>query len=209
MKLTELFEARNEPTQGRVVAIYPGRFQPPTPAHVWVYKALVGKFGANNVYISMSDSMNPETSPLSYDERKMIFTKLLGVPENKIIKVTRQYNTEDVAKVVDIDKQTALIFAVGQKDMTDNPRFKFTKDSYVQNFYDRKASPELTPYTDHMYIMALPTQKFNLGDKAAKSATQLRKLFKQLNTEGKKRLFVEIYGKFDASIFNVLRQKLA
>ena len=209
MRLIELFEARNETSQGRVVAIYPGRFQPPHPAHAWAYKTLVGKFGMNNVYISMSDATNPETSPLSYDDRKLIFTKLLGVPNDKIIKVSRQYNADEVAKVVDIDKQTALIFAVGQKDMINNPRFKFTKDSYVQDFYNRKATPVLTPYTEHMYVMALPTQKFKIGDVVAKSATKLREQFKQLNIEGKKRLFVEIYGKFDASIFNILRQKLS
>jgi phosphopantetheine adenylyltransferase len=41
----------------RIVAIYPGRFQPPTSNHYKVYQYLAKKFGKNNVYISTSNKM--------------------------------------------------------------------------------------------------------------------------------------------------------
>ena len=206
MKLSELFESNNTQSEGRAVVIYPGRFQPPTPGHIWGYKTLVGKFGRNNVYIAMTGYTDPEKSPLSYDDRKLIFTKLLGVPEDKIIKVSNQYNTDNVKKVIDLNKQTALIFAISQKDMNDNPRFKFTQDSYMQDFHNRKSLPILEPYTEHAYIMTFPTRTFSVGTGKANSATRIRKLFRTLDTAGKKRLFIEIYGKFDASTFEILRQ---
>src|ERR1019366_7928610 len=101
MKLRELFEDKGQQAD-KVVTILAGRFQPPHSGHLHGYLGLVNKFGANNVYITMSDKINPDTSPFSYDERKEIFTNLLGVPSEKIIKVVRQYNVEELANKMNL-----------------------------------------------------------------------------------------------------------
>lgn len=213
MRLVELFEKALPTWQSKpdrkIVVIFPGRFQPPHTGHLKDYNALVGKFGANNVYISMTDKYDTELSPFTYDERKNIFVKLLNVPADKIIKVSRQYNVEDISKVLDLNPETVVIFAVGKKDMLNNPRFKFTSTSYVQDFYNIKSSPELEPFSERMYILTIPTHIFKATDKLKiKSASAFRKLFKSLNLEGKRRLFEVVYHKFDATIFNVFVQKL-
>ena len=44
-----------EAVKPRVVAIYPGRFQPMGKHHFTAYKHLVSKFGAKNVFVATSN----------------------------------------------------------------------------------------------------------------------------------------------------------
>ena len=157
MKLSELFETKQTTGVNRVIAVLCGRFQPPTPAHIAAYKQLATKFGPQNTYISMTSALNPEKSPLTYDERKQIFVKLLGVPADKVINVKNQYNVEQIAKLLQLSDDTAIVFAVGQKDMEENPRFSVkSSESYIQKY---KAGEE-TSYLDHMFIDVIDTKKF-------------------------------------------------
>jgi nicotinamide mononucleotide adenylyltransferase len=206
MKLKELFESEAK----NLVVILPGRFQPPHPGHLHGYLQLVNKFGSNNVYITMSEKTNPKTSPLLYDERKEILTKLLGIPADKIVQVTKQYNVNELVKNMNLSDDTAVIFAVCKKDAAERQFTTKTKKdgspSYMKKY--NKEEP-LESYKDHSYIVEYPTTKFELNGKKIKSASQIRKIFKNLNTTQKKKLFKSIYGNSDERIFHTFMQKLA
>ena len=61
----------------RIVAIYPGRFQPAGSHHVKTYDWLVKKFGANNVFIATSD-VTGDKSPFTFAEKKKILMNILN-----------------------------------------------------------------------------------------------------------------------------------
>ena len=111
----------------------------------------------------MSDKVNPDSSPFSYDERKEIFTKLLGVPSDKIIKVVRQYNVEELANKMNLSDDTALIFAISKKDSAENRfsigRTKEGSDSYMMQYKD----DFVVPFMTHAYVIEYPTTKFFLN----------------------------------------------
>lgn len=205
MKLKELFDedAKN------LVVILPGRFQPPHPGHLNAYQQLVDKFGANNVYITMSEKTDPKISPFSYDEKKEILTKMLGIPTDKIIQVRKQYNVKELVNNMNLDKDTAIIFAVCKKDAAERQFTKLNKDgseSYMKKY--NKSEP-LEPYMDHSYIIEYPATKFELNGKHINSASEIRKIFKNLNTTQKKKLFKNIYGNNNERIFHTFVNKLA
>jgi len=49
----------------RIIAVYPGRFQPFGPHHAKAFNWLQDQFGAENAYIVTSDKVKPPKSPLS------------------------------------------------------------------------------------------------------------------------------------------------
>jgi nicotinamide mononucleotide adenylyltransferase len=206
MKLKELFEGE----ANNLVVILPGRFQPPHPGHLHGYLQLVNKFGADNVYITMTEKTNPKTSPFLYDERKEILIKLLGIPSDKIIQVTRQYNVDQVVKNLNLSKNTAVIFAVCKKDAADRRFTTGTKKDGTES-YMRKFNKEdgIKDYTEHSYIVEYPTTRFEINGKKIKSASEIRNLFRNLGLPQKKKLFKSIYGHFDESIFHMFMEKLA
>jgi len=207
MKLQELFEDTNQQAN-KIIAVLPGRFQPPHVGHLHGYLGLVKKFGANNVYITMSDKINPDTSPFSYDERKEIFTKLLGVPSDKIIKVVRQYNVDELSRTMNLQDDTALVFAISKKDAAEN-RFSIGKKEDGSDSYMMKYKNDFVlPFTEHAYVEEYSTKKFSFGKLSIDSATQLRELFRKISMKKKKELFIEMYGVFDERIFKVFLDRL-
>lgn len=199
MLLEEIFDTNK-------IVLYPGRFQPPHPGHIFGYHYLCKKFGSDNVYITMTNVIDNEKSPFSFSERKEIFNSLLFVPKNKILQVKRQYNVEDIQQLFKLTEDFSFIFAVSQKDMQSNARFNFTKTSYWQEFKDGKP---LAPSKNHGHIITYPTKKFTINNQNINSASQFRELFRNAkSTSDKKKLFVEIYGKYDMKLFHLFLEKL-
>ena len=101
MKLTEAINKQ------RVVAIYPGRFQPAASHHIAAYQNLVAKFGAANVYVATSNATGPK-SPFSFVEKKKIISAA-GVPSSKIVKVKNPYRAEEITSKF-VPKTAAALF---------------------------------------------------------------------------------------------------
>ena len=111
-----------EQDQKRVIAIYPGRFQPMGQHHYQTYKALADKFGVENTFIATSNVMDPtKGSPLSFNEKRRIAVEH-GVPGDKIILTRNPYQADEITDGFD-PGNTAVVFAVGGKDMRESPRF--------------------------------------------------------------------------------------
>jgi len=54
----------------KVIAVYPGRFQPMGRHHAATFKWLQDKFGKENTYIVTSDKVEMPKSPLNFQEKK-------------------------------------------------------------------------------------------------------------------------------------------
>jgi hypothetical protein len=175
------------------VVVYGGRFQPFHKGHKKVYDALVSKFGSKNVYIATSDVQDGDKSPLSFNDKKEIATKLFGIPSSKFVKVKQPYQPVEILRGYD-DTTTALIVAVGEKD-----------DSRLGGNYFKPYTNDknLKGYAVNAYVFSqLPSNSFG--------ATDVRNMFRnnRMGGERKQKEFEKFFGKFDKAIYTKLITKL-
>jgi len=193
----------------KIIAIYGGRFHPFHKGHKAVYDSIAKKFGENNTFICTSNKTGPG-SPFTFKEKRAMML-LAGVPGKAIKQETSPYKPENTLSGVSPD--TAVIFAVGQKDMDENPRFKpgLKKDgtpTYYQPI-DNKKIEELEGYEKHGYLIVAPTVNFTVLGAPASSATQLRDQYKTLDDEQRKEFITDLFGSYNEVIQQVLDTRLA
>jgi hypothetical protein len=175
------------------IVVYGGRFQPFHKGHKKVYDALVSKFGSKNVYIATSDVQDGDKSPLSFNDKKEIATKLFGIPSSKFVKVKQPYQPVEILRGYD-DITTALIVAVGEKD---DARLG---GNYFKPYTNDK---NLKGYAVNAYVYsALPSNSFG--------ATDVRNMFRnnRMGGERKQKEFEKFFGKFDKAIYTKLIKAL-
>jgi len=194
-----------------IIVVYPGRFHPFHLGHKASYDYLVKKYGANNVYIATSDVQAPVTSPFTYADKVAMMTKL-GIPAGHIVKVKNPYQAKEITDSLPDPKNTALIFALSEKDMQgDGARFKFgTKKngepSYMQPMPE--SLKQLQPLTKHAYVEVTPTVNFKVQGVDASSASQIRKLYQETNDAGRTAIITDLYGHPDPELQDIFDQKL-
>ena len=197
--------ALNEQDQKRVIAIYPGRFQPMGRHHYATYKALADQFGAENTFIVTSNKMGPK-SPLDFEEKKKIMVAH-GVPADKIVMSRNPYQAVELTKNFD-PATTAVVFAVGGKDMRDSPRFAnldgMTKKGTPAYYKTYRPGEELIGLDKHGYIAVAPHVEIDVPGFGEMSGTTLRKALKGASQED----FKTIMGFYNQEIYDILQGKL-
>jgi hypothetical protein len=197
--------ALNEQDQKRVIAIYPGRFQPMGRHHYATYKALAEQYGAENTFVVTSNKTGPK-SPLDFEEKKKIMVAH-GIPADKIVMTRKPYVAEEVTQNFDPDA-TAVVFAVGGKDMRESPRFAnldgFTKKGTPAYYKTYKPGEELVGLGKHGYIAVAPHVEIDVPGFGEMSGTTLRKALKGATPED----FQSIMGFYNQEIYDILQGKL-
>ena len=197
--------ALNEQDQKRVIAIYPGRFQPMGRHHYATYKALADQYGAENTFVVTSNKTGPK-SPLDFEEKKKIMVAH-GIPADKIVMTRKPYVAEEVTQNFDPDA-TAVVFAVGGKDMRESPRFAnldgFTKKDTPAYYKTYKPGEELVGLGKHGYIAVAPHVEIDVPGFGEMSGTTLRKALKGATPED----FQSIMGFYNQEIYDILQGKL-
>ena len=195
----------------KVFIIYPGRFHPFHAGHKGVYNYLSTKFGGNDVYITTTGVVELPKSPFTFDEKKEMMVAT-GIPANKILNVKNNYNLQSVSSQIPINvERDSIIFAVSQKDMAEDPRFKnFVKKdgspSYLQPM--PKNESKLEPAIKHGYLITVPTTDFTVLGLPARSASQLRSQYSTLKPEQQKAFIVDLFGSYNPKIHAILNNKL-
>ena len=197
--------ALNEEDEKRVIAIYPGRFQPMGRHHYATYKALADQFGAENTFIATSNKMGPK-SPLDFEEKKKIMVAH-GVPADKIVMTRNPYQALEITKDFDPDA-TSVVFAVGGKDMRESPRFAnldgFTKKGTPAYYKTYKPGEELVGLGKHGYITVAPHVEIDVPGFGEMSGTTLRQALNGATPED----FETIMGFYNQEIYDILQGKL-
>lgn len=194
----------------RTVVIYPGRFQPAHLGHKAVYDQLVKQFGEPNVFIATSNVQSPTSSPFSFDEKLQMFAKM-GVPVGKVALVKNPYQSQEIVDQIPDRDDTALVFAVGAKDMEgDEARFRFgtKKDGSLSYMQPYPRDGKLKPMSKHAYVMTAPTVNFRVRGQDANSATQVRKMYASGNDSDHKQIIQDLYGQLDTGIEAMFDKKL-
>jgi Cytidylyltransferase-like len=205
MFLENLFEA----PQHKVVVIYPGRFSPFHKGHKSVYDSLVKRFGVDNVWIATSDKVEPPRSPFSFAD-KLEMMKLAGIDPLRVLQTTQPYRVPEFMAKLDASK-VVLIFAISEKDMAEDPRFKFgvKKDgspTYLQPFPGDVSKCEMAD--KHGYLTTVPTVEFTVMGQPMKSASAFRANFAKADPKTKKAMATDLFGKLNTSVFNLMKGKI-
>ena len=202
-----LFGALNEARETkRVILIYAGRFQPMGRHHVETFRNLQKRFGEDNTFIVTSDKVSPPKSPLNFKDKKQVMM-LHGIPEDSIVQSRTPYKPDELMSRFD-PANTAIVYAVGDKDMRENPRFSigFKKSgglTYFQSFEDNIGS--LDNFLEHGYLVKAPHVSLDVPGIGEMSGTSLRQALAAADPE----TFQSIMGWFDENTYNMLKDKFS
>lgn len=190
--------------EGKLVVIYPGRFQPAHKGHAQVYRTLVEQYPDADVYVATSAKVD-EKSPFSFEERKFALEKA-GVPGDKIVQVVSPYVAKEITLKYN-DTKDRLIYAVSEKDID---RFSYgpKKDGSPSYFQKLKDAKELQPLGEKGYIAIAPVFPFKVLGKTVTGATQIRDMYKHVSEPERKQIIIDLYGRFDRAIYNLFNKKL-
>lgn len=181
----------------RIVVIYAGRFQPFHAGNYKVYKQLGHQFGPKNVFLAVSDKLQPpETSPLTFENKKYIISKMFPISEQKVHEVKDVTFPEEVLS--HFDKQsTAFILVLSDSDVP-----VVASNDYFHLYV--KGSP-VEPLTRAGYYMPVPNQTVSLGN-AKVPMNQLGNIFSspKLSDDAKHELFHQLYGRDDDEALDML-----
>ena len=205
MFIYDLFESASYAT----LVIYPGRFQPWHKGHKAVYDFLVKKFGLANVFVASSNKVEPPRSPFNFSDKTQ-FMNLTGVTSDHIVETRDPYKALEIVEKYE-PTTTRLIFAVSEKDMATDPRFKFgsKKDGSPTYFQPMPTDTNtMVSLSQHGYIMTVPTFNFTVLGEPMQSATQVREQFVNADEETQKRIVVDLFGRFDPHILSLMQHKL-
>jgi len=199
--LNELVEEQGK----RVIAIYPGRFQPMGRHHFQTYQALAQEFGIENTFVATSNKTGPK-SPLNFEEKKSIM-RAHGIPESQVVETRNPYQALEITERFD-PANTAVVFAVGGKDMREDPRFAnldgFTKKGTPAYYKTFRPGEELVGLDQHGYITVAPHVEIDVPGYGEMSGTTLRQALKNSTPEE----FETIMGFFDQEVYDILQGKL-
>ena len=197
--------ALQEQNDKRVIAIYPGRFQPMGRHHFQTFQALVDQFGLENTFVATSGVTGPK-SPLSFEEKKIIMMKH-GIPESQIVATRNPYQATEITERFE-PSGTSVGFAVGGKDMKESPRFSnldgLTKKGVPAYYKTYRAGKEMESLDKHGYMMVAPHVEINVPGYGEMSGTSLRQALKGATREE----FQAIMGWFDQESYDILQGKL-
>ncbi len=185
----------------KVIAVYPGRFQPFGPHHKKVFQSLQKKF--DDVYITTSNIKSPPRHPMNFKEKVRHMVKM-GIPKNKIIEKRVPYVANNLLKKFDSDK-TAVVYVFGAKDAG---RLKGGKKksgglTYYQDY--KKNKNNMVGYETHGYIYTAPHVKVS----GISSGTEIRRLLgsPKFGEESREIIFKKTFGYFDKGVYNMLTNK--
>jgi len=173
------------------VVVYSGRFQPFHKGHYATYQNLCKKFGKDKVFIGTSNKTDTQKSPFNFKEKKIIMTKMFGIPSNKIVEIKNPYAPTEILKQFD-EKTTGYISVVGEKD-----------EMRLGGKYFEKYKGKIEQgYKDKGYVYVSPSQSNPI------SGTNVRNWLSKGDEEQRKAGFLKAYPKFDEKIFKLITLKL-
>ena len=188
-------EQPKEEDNKNTIAIFSGRFQPFHAGHYSIYKSLVDKFGKDNVYVASSNVQDSVKSPFTFKDKKETMTRMFGIPTKNVVQVKDPYKPVEILSKVPDD--TKYVTAVSQKDAERLER----GGKYFKN-YNKVPDDKKKGYNDEGYFIVAPEMQLNVDGKNI-SGTQLRATFgsNMLSVPEKKKIFQQVYPKFDKDIF--------
>ena len=223
MFIQQLFEGEIK----RVIAIYPGRFQPFHLGHKEVFETLQAKFGMDNVFIGTSNKTDAVKSPFNFSDKLQLMTAA-GINNHHVIEVSSPYMPDDYIRAIGFNPaETVLIFAVGAPDLkrleVDAHYTALTPTGRPSKIPDGKSVGDPKPFKtfkslqdcetadQHQYVLIVNEREkkvvVNGKEFDASHGTQVRQLWNEVRNDPKAsaQVLQQLYGRATpelAHIFN-------
>ena len=205
----------------KIIAVYPGRFQPMGRHHKATYEWVVSNFGLENSFIVTSDKVCLPDSPFCFDDKERIAIAYGIQPSSfkneRVVYAPTRYNflkNED-------PETTAVVVVVGEKDLKDSydpktgkiekARFKkgvtldgVKKDGTPTYFKSYNPQDTLEGFYRHGYVIQAPHQSVDV-EGAEMSGSKLRK-FLPFATDKE---FGDVMGFEDPEARDIIRRRLS
>ncbi len=177
----------------KIVAVYPGRFQPFGPHHKETYDFLKKRF--DEVYIATSNKQGGNRHPMSFAQKRKHMIKM-GIPSKSIVQEKQPYIPKGLLSKYD-SESTAVVFAVGAKD-----EGRLSSGKYFKKY--RKNYMRLKGYEENGYTLQSPHVSVKVGGQEI-SGTTMRKLLgsEKYDLKLKKKFFKKMFGYFDQKTFDL------
>jgi len=203
----------------KMIAIYPGRFQPMGRHHAEVYKALLKDPRFDDVYIATSDKVDmtekdgTPMSPFNFEEKKLIAGGH-NIDPDKLVKTRNPYNATEITDA--LDPGTVVVYFVGCKDMEadprtcEKPRFPkellggFTKKGTPRYFRAFEGDEDLRGFKEHAYVGVAPHVDIEIPGFGEMCGTTCRKALKDADEQE----FEDIMGFYDQGVYDLIKSKL-
>jgi len=138
----------------KIIAVYPGRFQPMAKHHAETFQWLQSKYGVDNTFIVTSGKVDPPRSPFSFEEKQKIIN---AHGFDNVVQVRSPYRPVELLQDYD-EEDTAVVFLLGEKDAE-----RLSKGKYFQKLEGEPTEP----FKEHGYVLIAPhvsIPSINLGD---------------------------------------------
>ena len=176
----------------KLVAIYPGRFQPFGPHHKASYEFLKSRF--DEVYIVTSGKTGGARHPMNFAEKKKHMMRM-GIPGKAIKMENQPYIPKGLLSKFD-ENTTAAVFAVGAKD-----EGRLTSGKYFLPY--RQNYNRLKGFKEQGYTLEIPHTSIKIGGMEI-SGTTMRKLLSssKFDVKAKQKFFKQMFGYYDQKVFD-------
>jgi hypothetical protein len=164
----------------KIIAVYPGRFQPMAKHHAETFQWLQDKYGVDNTFILTSGKVDPPRSPFSFEEKQKIIN---AHGFNNVVQVRSPYRPVELLQNYN-EEDTAVVFLLGEKDAE-----RLSKGKYFQKLEGEPTEP----FKDRGYVLiaphvSIPTSNFadtSLYDEAETLSREMFEIDPSLSAEGR------------------------
>jgi len=182
----------------KIIAVYPGRFQPFGLNHYGAYTWLKEKFGEENTYIVTSNITNNSDCPFNFEEKKQIILQN-KIPEDKIVQVKNPYKAEELIAKFD-PYNTMIVFMLGEKDVE---RIRPIKKDGTPGYFQPYTPNIILPLSLHGFYLSSPTEYIH-PEYGKISGTLMRNLIPDLHPTN----FESLMGWWEPDLYYIIQNKL-
>ena len=186
--------------------------------HAEVYKKLQAEYPDADVFIGTSDKVEGDRSPFSFEDKEKI-AAAHGINPDNVLQAKSPYVWNFYKDYFDTEN-TVVFFAVGEKDMQEDPRFTFdnvdsktglnmksNNEPYYYQMINTYNSEEPVSMEQRGYILEVPNVL--TGDEVA-SASAFRNALKTApSIENAKEIFTKQFGEYNEEVFKLVYSKIA
>jgi cytidyltransferase-like protein len=213
-EMVEILKEFEDVKNYKTVVIYPGRFHPFHKGHASVYNKLKQQFPTADVFITTSDKQEPNKSPFSFEEKK-IMMQSAGVDPNDIKQSTTTYSVggkiapNQALEGYDLEK-TKVIFAGGERDVGRFPDDYLNNPDTPLHFYKDKENLKFGNEDGKLngYLMKVPTVQYNVLGEPTGGATDIRNKYKNSDEKTRRDIIMDLYGSMDEEVKRIFDNKL-
>ena len=187
--------------------------------HATVFNKLVASNPDADVFITTSDKTEPGKSPFNFKEKQLVATAQ-GIDPNKMLQVRRNYHPDDLAPYIEDPDNTAIFFAVGEKDMQEDARFKFDNMDkktglsmkpngdpyYFQMINTYKTNPK--SMMDRGYVKVVKTEIDDIKNEILSASAFRKQILDAPDKESAKKVFNRYFKEYNESVFNLVYKNI-